>query len=818
MALRGIFTPATSIRSRLLLLLLAMTAVATVSIALAAVLVNQVSGNSARTISGNALLTQAENYLVQLTKANARENDLVLDQVKRETKKIAEYAGAVFDNPSAFGTPDFWEIDSHMAVGGDGQFANTTQDITSVFVPNHIQVDEQTIQDIQSGAFLENYFVTAYNNTPNVEAIYFATPRDVVRYYPNIDLGAVLPPDFKATGRIWYSGSTPENNPDRSPWWTSPYLDATGRGLVTTAASPAYNSGGVLVGVVGLDLTLNDIRDNVESTRFLQSGYSFLIDNTGHTIALPEQAFRDIFGRDPQEDDINLDLTETDSAFSPFIGKMIAGESGFEQFELSGRSLFIAYAPLESTGWSLGSVIEAQDVLSSIASLQSELDNNARSLLLTRILPISVIIFVMVALLGFWVTNRLVVPIQQLASEAKKIGSGDWEINLPVAGDDEIGILTRAFQVMVEQIHGFIRELEKRVAERTRDVERRSTQLQVAADFAREATAIHDLDELLELAVNMIRGRFGFYHAGIFLLSEDGEYATLSAATGETGKEMLKQGHKLRVGQVGMVGYVTDTGQPRIALDVEREPTHYQNPLLPETRSEMTLPLRIGDRLIGALDVQSQFPDAFQEDDLTIMQVMADQLAIAIENARLIQNSQEMVRQLQKLYGTYSKTAWNELAETNMSIGYEYDQRGLRNIPRESYIEGEISRSELALAPVSIPIRVRGQVAATLNVWPQDADLDPEVKALLTTIADHLGQTLENARLFSEAQQRAEVERLVGEVSSRMRQTMDLETILQTAAIEIRRALDLSEAEIRLSAPPQAKSSGNGGGLSPEEE
>jgi GAF domain-containing protein/HAMP domain-containing protein len=705
-----------------------------------------------------------------------------------------------------------------MAFGADGQFANSTEDITSVFVPNTVQIDERTIQDIQSGAFLEHLFVSAYNNTPNVEAIYFATPREVVRYYPNINLGAVLPPDFAATGRIWYSGSTSENNPEKKPWWTPPYVDATGRGLVTTAAAPVYSNSGNLVGVVGLDLTLQDVRANVESTRFLRSGYSFLIDNTGHTVALPDQGFRDIFGRDPQEGDINLDLTQTPSAFSPFISRMITGESGFERFEIGGRSLFIAFAPLESTGWSIGSVIEAEDVLSSIATLQSELNNNARSLLLTRILPISAIIFILVTLLGLLLTTRLVTPIQKLAAEAQKIGEGEWEINLPLTGNDEIGVLARAFQVMVEQIHEFIRDLETRVAERTRDLERRSTQLQVAAEIAREATAIHDLDELLELAVNLIRGRFGFYHAGIFLVDDKNEFAILSAATGEPGREMLLQGHKLKIGQVGMVGYVTGTGQPRIALDVERDPTHYQNPLLPETRSEMTLPLKVGERIIGALDVQSQNPDAFSEDDIAIMQVVADQLAVAIENARLIQDSQEMVRQLEKLYGNYSLTAWKELADASITVGYQYDQRGVHPLRRDKSVESGPIGKEWALAPVKIPILVRGQVVATLEAWPQDADMDPEAKALLETIVERLGQTLENARLFSETQQRAEIERLVSEVTGRIRETMDIQTILQTAAIEIRQALDLSEAEIRLSTPPPpARPSDNGDHSNSEE-
>src|SRR5574341_1913424 len=362
MAKTGLFTPATSIKSRLLVLLLAMTTIAIASISLVAILVNQLSGKSAQRIGSTALLSQAESYLVQITQGNARENDLILDQVKRETQKIAEYAATIFDSPEAFTSQNLWKADEHMAYGPNGQYANTINDITSVFVPEFVQIDKATLQDIELGAYLEHLFVTAYHNTPNVEALYFGSEHEVTRYYPNIDLGAVLPPDFKVTGRIWYTGSTLENNPDKKSWWSPPYVDATGRGLVTTAAAPVYTSSGDFVGVVGLDLTLKDVIANVEASRFLRSGYSFLIDNTGHTIALPDAGFRDVLGRDPQEGEINVDLTQTKTPFSPVINKMITGESGFQQLQLGNRSLFVAYAPLKSTGWSLGSVIEARDV------------------------------------------------------------------------------------------------------------------------------------------------------------------------------------------------------------------------------------------------------------------------------------------------------------------------------------------------------------------------------------------------------------------------------------------------------------------------
>ncbi|MEJ2710024.1 MAG: HAMP domain-containing protein, partial [Anaerolineales bacterium] len=202
-------------------------------------------------------------------------------------------------------------------------------------------------------------------------------------------------------------------------------------------------------------------------------------------------------------------------------------------------------------------------------------------------------------------------PIQNLVAATEEFGAGNLNVEVPVETDDEIGILADAFRTMVSEVKGFITTLEQRVSERTRELERRSLQIQVAAEVARDVSATRDLSELLQRAVNLVRERFGFYHAGIFLVDEKREYVVLRAATGEAGRKMLLQGHKLRIGEMGIVGYATGSGQPRIALDVGIDAVHFQNPLLPETRSEIALPLKSGDQVIGALDVQSKQAAAF---------------------------------------------------------------------------------------------------------------------------------------------------------------------------------------------------------------
>ncbi len=181
-------------------------------------------------------------------------------------------------------------------------------------------------------------------------------------------------------------------------------------------------------------------------------------------------------------------------------------------------------------------------------------------------------------------------------------------------------------------------ELQALEADRERLVsalERRSTQLQTAAEVSKSASTILDPEELMSHAVNLIKERFGFYYVGIFLVDESGKYAVLRAGTGEAGRKMIEQGHRLTVGGESMIGWSVANAKARIALDVGQEAIRFDNPLLPQTRSEMALPLISRGRCIGGLTVQSTREAAFSESDIAVLQTMADQLAIAIDNARL---------------------------------------------------------------------------------------------------------------------------------------------------------------------------------------
>lgn len=256
------------------------------------------------------------------------------------------------------------------------------------------------------------------------------------------------------------------------------------------------------------------------------------------------------------------------------------------------------------------------------------------------ILAIGIAIVVAVGAIG--TAQLLLRPILHLTHVAQLITQGDLTAQAPVQSHDEIGVLATAFNTMTAQLRDMISSLELRV-------EARTAQLRASTEVGRAASTILDPQELLQRIVDLICERFGFYYAGVFLLDRDRRFAVLRAGRGEAGRVMLESGHKLEIGGQSMVGWVCANKQARVALDVGQDAVRFANPLLPDTRSEIALPLRIGDRILGALDVQSVQEAAFDESSIAVLQGMADQIAIALENARLFAETQTALAENRQL-------------------------------------------------------------------------------------------------------------------------------------------------------------------------
>ncbi len=202
-------------------------------------------------------------------------------------------------------------------------------------------------------------------------------------------------------------------------------------------------------------------------------------------------------------------------------------------------------------------------------------------------------------------------------------------------------------------------ETSRQLKEAAYQSQRRADLLQASIEVSRASVQIQELDLLLTQITQLISHHFGFYHAGVFLIDQPSGYAVLRSANSAGGQRMLARRHKLKVGSEGIVGYVTGSGQPRIALDVGADALFTANPDLPDTRSEMAVPLRTGEEIIGALDVQSTAENGFDQQDVSVLTALADQISIAIQNARLFQQSQTALKEAEEAYRRYLRHEWD---------------------------------------------------------------------------------------------------------------------------------------------------------------
>ena len=461
----------------------------------------------------------------------------------------------------------------------------------------------------------------------------------------------------------------------------------------------------------------------------------------------------------------------------------------------SGISLWFS-AAIQRTTEALQAATSQSEMAAQIAEI-ARLQSLARTL--TLVVFAAAVLFTIGSL---WMVRRsFVLPIRKLTRDIRQMTQARSVASLPpitpLEQTDEIGELSWTMSRMADWLRESYETLEKQVEERTRGLQRRRVQIEVAAQIARDIAAMRDMGTLLYRSVNLIRDRFDFYHAGIFLTDQREEYAVLRAATGEAGREMLARGHKLKIGQTGLVGHVAQSGESRVASDVELDEVYFKNPLLRETQSEAALPLKVAGQVIGVLDVQSQEPAAFDEESLTTLQIMADQMAIAIQNARLLLESQESLKELETTYGRINRQAWERYIRGSRVVGYAFDGVNTNPIYREQEKPVYGSQGESG-SPFSIPLRVRGEVIGTLDVWSQEADLSEADVYLLATISNRISQILESTRLLQEAQRLAWREQQVNTIATQVRNSINLETILQNTVRELGKSLGASRAFIQI--------------------
>ncbi len=531
---------------------------------------------------------------------------------------------------------------------------------------------------------------------------------------------------------------------------------------------PIEDSDSQIIGVGMLAITLDELAQLVDLARFGATGSAYVVDVDNRAITSPDLPMSD--SQEP-----------VDPSDSPPVAALRAGNLGSVSFTEDQQS-WLAFVDATDQGW--GVVVQQQE---------SEL---YAGLARFRRVTASLMISGALALCGltWFVVRRALLPISSLTEAVSSISAGDLTRTLPIESEDEIGTLSRSFNIMSSRLLDLVSSLEEHTHSRTTELERRTRYLEAAAQVARESTSVLEPRELLERVAILISERFGFYHTGIFLLDEAREWAVLQAASSEGGRRMLAKGHRLGVGGPGIVGHVAAQGEPRVAHDTGEDPAFFENPELPQTRSELALPLRARGEVLGALDVQSTEAAAFTDRDVEVLQILADQVAMAVSNARLFQQTQTALEAERRVYGELRREAWRHEFQTQSRLNCFCDERGVRLVDGPGTKPGNIGLPELTL-----PVSLGDQILGSIQVHKDQAEeWTAEEIALMGTLADQLGLALENARLFADSQRRAAREQLISQAASRLRGSLDIDTVLQTAVREIGEALGLAEVRVRL--------------------
>jgi GAF domain-containing protein len=320
--------------------------------------------------------------------------------------------------------------------------------------------------------------------------------------------------------------------------------------------------------------------------------------------------------------------------------------------------------------------------------------------------------------------------------------------------------------------------------------------LRALSHISRQIATKQDFSSLLHSTVELITEKFGYYHAGIFLLNERGDRATLQAASSDGGKELLKNGYSISLAKkTDPIAVAINKNKAQLALDFGENAVIFDNPLLPTTRSQIAIPIVLDNKTSGVLDIQSTESRAFTNDDIDVFQLLVNHIAIAIENVRLLNEAQTVLMQLEAVNIAQTNAAWDERSKSK-SQAYTYTSMGIRP---EKQAEDDANSLE-------IPITLRGHAIGAITLSRKEGeDWDENDQSLAAKIASQASLAIDNLRLLEDAQKSATRDQTLTNVSSRIRETLDMESILQSAAREFQRALNLKEAEIRLGTPDTLK-------------
>ncbi len=562
------------------------------------------------------------------------------------------------------------------------------------------------------------------------------------------------------------------------------YLNQDNKEPTVFMAVPVTNGLGNYQGTLAAELNLISMWNLVNQLKVGNAGYAYVVNSQGTLLA---SKYTTLQGENVGDIQLVHEFV-LNPASAPTNGMSI-------YTGINGTRVIGAYAPLGTPNWAVVTELPWQEAYQPVFQV------------IAVSIGIILLMAVLAGLAGVLIARRLAVPLVDLTKTASRIAGGEMQLQATPSGAQEITSLAIAFNSMTAQLRELISSLEQRVKERTSALEevsqkadRRAAQFEAIALVVKAINSVHQMDVLLPQITSVISERFGYYHVGIFINDEVDQTAVLAASNSEGGKNMLARGHRLKIGEQGIVGYVASTGTVRVARSVGEDAVYFNNPDLPETLSEMALPLRVENKIAGVLDVQSKQTDAFSPEDIGVLSLLADEVSLAIDNTRLLEGTRRSLSEAEALYRQYLRQAWRRLPREENLVGYRYTITG--SVPLESPVDFDMNskggnNGQKETGRLVVPIKLRGELIGNLVIQaPQNRAWSQDELDLAQAVADRVALSAENARLFDETSRRAERERMVTEITSKICSTNNPEEMIGIALNELRSALGATQVKL----------------------
>lgn len=579
--------------------------------------------------------------------------------------------------------------------------------------------------------------------------------------------------------------------------------DETAEPLVILAV-PTKNVFGDIQGALLAEVNLKFMWDVVDRLQVGKTGTAYVVNKQGDLIAFGDAA-RVLRGENLSH------LKEV----AEFVNDQGGDEDILELYStgINGTAVVAAYQSLGTPDWAVVTELPVGEAYwNSIVS---------GAFLLGGFLVIALL----AAGAGVYASRYLTTPLLNLTQTASRLAAGETGLQAATQGPAEIVGLATAFNTMTVQLQELIGSLEDQVAARTQ-------RLETIAVVSERVAGILDFEQLLQELVNELQAKFGYYHAQVYVLDDNRQNLVLSAGVGEAGAQMRVKGHHIPLdAPTSLVARAARTEEV-VRVDNVREAADWlPNPLLPDTRAEMAVPIVLEGQVVGVLDVQQDQVAGLDETDASLLRSLANQVAVAIRNARQFTQTQAALAEAQRLQRVYLGQAWERLLTVRPTTDFEYRHDPLpplseiitpealaalqqaQTVKLES-ATGGVKEDKLMpadgsnatfnppAAPIALatPLKLRDEVIGVLGLHAEDAQrswTEDEI-ALIEAVSEQMSLAIENARLFEESQRSAWRDQVVSETTAKVWSAAQMEEVLKTAVAQLGDKLRASEVVIRL--------------------